>query len=76
MEIKPDAQVFLIGHRGAIAPDVNSVMLELTIALTAEDAVARKGESFRLLVEATYAEKLISSLQTSLQRLSTWPRLP
>jgi hypothetical protein len=69
VEIKSNGTVFLLGHRGAVAPGIKGVLLELTVALTKEHAVQRKGEVIRLLIPADHAEKVVSSIQTSLQRL-------
>lgn len=69
MEIKSNGTVFLLGHRGGIAPKANGVMLELTIALTKENAVAGKRDVFTPWIPADHAEKVISSIQTALQRL-------
>lgn len=69
MEIKSNGTVFLLSHRGGGAPEIDSVILELTIALTKENAVAGKGEVLELAIPAGHAERVISSLQTSLQRL-------
>ncbi len=68
MEIKSNETVFLLKHRGGVAPGL--VILELTIALTKEDAVAGKGEVLKLAIPADHAEKVISSIRTALQRLS------
>ena len=64
---RPDP--FSFGHRGAVSYKINSVMLELSIALTPEDALADKAESFMLVIPADYAEKVVASLQQSLARL-------
>jgi hypothetical protein len=69
MEIKSDQMVFLLGHKGGIAPEVDSIILELIIALTPEDAVAGKTESFVLLIRPDHTGKLISSIQMAVQRL-------
>ena len=69
MEIKADQIVFLIKHKGGSSPKINSVALELSIALTPEDAVARKAESFVLAIPAAHAEKVIASIQKALQSL-------
>ena len=69
VEIKSNGMVFLLNHRGAIAPEIDGVILELTIALTSENAVAGKGEVLRLAIPAGSAEKVISSIQTSLHRI-------
>jgi hypothetical protein len=69
MQIKTDQMVFLIGHRGAASKDINSVLLQLSIALTPEDATTRKTDSFMLAIPADYAEKIIASIRASLENL-------
>lgn len=69
MEIKSNETVFLLTHRGGVAPEIDGVILELTIALTKENAVAGMGEVLKLAIPAGHAEKVISSIQTALQRL-------
>lgn len=64
-----DDLVFLVGHRGAASHKINSVMLELSIAPTPEDAAAGKSRPIMLVIPAEYAEKVIASIQVSLQRL-------
>ena len=69
MEIDSGQMVFLIGHRGAVSYKINSVMLDLSIALTPEDALAGKAEPLMLAIPADYAEKVVASLQQSLARI-------
>jgi len=61
--------VFLTGHRGAVSHKINSVMLELSIAPTPEDAAAGKSLPIMVVIPADYAEKVVASIQVSLQRL-------
>jgi hypothetical protein len=69
MQIKSNQTVFLLGHKSGIAQEIDSVVLELSIALTREDAVAKTSDSFLLAIPAGHAEKLISSIQVALLRL-------
>jgi hypothetical protein len=70
VEITPDQRVFLLGHRGAISPQLDDViLLELTVALTSEDTLAAKGEAFIVVIPADEADKMVTSIQTALQRL-------
>ncbi|MBZ5489839.1 MAG: hypothetical protein LAO76_02785 [Acidobacteriia bacterium] len=69
MQIKTGQMVFLIGHRGAASKDINSVVLQLSVALTPEDVTASKSDSFMLAIPADYAEKIISSIRSSLENL-------
>jgi len=69
MEIKSGDLAFLFEHRAGVAHKINCVMLELSIALTPEEAASGTGEKLMLVIPADHAPKVISSIQTSLGRL-------
>ena len=66
MEIQRGQMVFLVGHRGGVSHKINSVLLELSVAMSADDLASGRADSFTLAVPADYAEKVIASIQTSL----------
>lgn len=68
-KISVNDMVYLVGHRGGASHQLDSVMLELSIAPTPEDAAARKSLPFLVVIPADYAEKVIASIQQSLAAL-------
>lgn len=68
-KISVDDLLFLVGHRGAASHKLNSVMLELSIAPTPEDAAAGKSWPIMVVIPVDYAEKVIASIQLALSRL-------
>ncbi len=68
-KISVNDMVYLVGHRGGASHKLNSVMLELSIAPTPEDAAAGKSLPFLVVIPADYAEKVIASIQLALSQL-------
>ena len=61
--------VFLLGHKGGQPSKLTASYWNYSIALTPEDALTEKAESFVLAIPADYAEKVVASIQKALQSL-------
>ena len=69
LEIRPGQLLFVTSHRGGVSHNIGSLVLEVSVSPTPEQAAAGKSGSFVLAIHPELAEKMIASLQTSLGRL-------
>lgn len=67
--VDPDKVAYLIGHRAAVSQNTQRVVLHLTVALSPENAAARKGPAFFLSIPPADVERIIEGLQESLRNL-------
>lgn len=62
--------LYYLGHRAASANQLQSVVIQLSVAKSPEAALSRKTEDeFLVAIPVESAEKLIASIQTAIDRL-------